>query len=229
MSAQILLPTNHRFKNLTGQKFGRLTVIGYAGRNRHRQSLWLCQCSCGSDAKAIVVGALTNGHSKSCGCWSRENSAAIGRKGVKHGHSANGQKTPEYTIHTNMLQRCENPQHNSYSQYGGRGIAVCDRWRDSFQAFLDDMGQRPSKDHSIDRIDVNGPYSPENCRWATRKEQGRNQRTNRILTYRGESRCMSEWAEVCGVSYRLLKMRMRYGWSVERALTEPVHSKRRAT
>ena len=128
-----------------------------------------------------------------------------------------------------MIRRCEAPRDISYPRYGGRGISVCDRWRASFQAFLDDMGERPSKSYQIERDDNDGNYMPENCRWATRKEQARNRRSQTILTFNGESLCVSEWAERMGVKRGQLQNRINLGWPVERILTEPIHRYTRKT
>jgi hypothetical protein len=122
-----------------------------------------------------------------------------------------------------MKDRCYNPNNKQFVDYGGRGIKVCDRWAipSGFQNFLEDMGRRPSSDHSLDRIDVNGDYCPENCRWATRKEQCRNKRSNKLLTWKGRTQCMSQWADDFAISYVCLKSRLRRGWSTEKALTTP--------
>lgn len=127
-----------------------------------------------------------------------------------------------------MLQRCFNPDAPEYRNYGARDITVCERWRNSFEAFYSDIGPRPTKNHSIERINNSGDYSPENCRWATQKEQSRNKRNNRFLTYKGETLSMVEWAERLGMSYSVLNNRMFYNWPIERALTEPVHPNSRS-
>lgn len=131
-------------------------------------------------------------------------------------------RKPEYNVWIGMLHRCANPKRYGYYRYGGRGIRVCERWQASFEDFLADMGPRPSPDHSIDRIDNDGHYEPGNCRWATDAEQRRNRSDNRVLCFRGESRCLTDWAAKLGltdstIQYRLDVMR----WSVDRALTEP--------
>jgi len=120
-----------------------------------------------------------------------------------------------------MIQRCHNQNDSRYSRYGGRGISVCERWRDSFEAFFKDMGRRPSPQHSIDRIDNEKGYSPENCRWASRKEQARNTRESRILTLGGKSMTIAEWAEVTGIPAHTIHSRLSRGQSVTDALTKP--------
>lgn len=129
--------------------------------------------------------------------------------------------TPEWEVWSSMRRRCYDQNAISYPRYGGRGIAVCDSWNNSFKSFFDDMGERPSKDHSIERIDNNRGYDPDNCRWATRVEQSRNRRSNRILTFNGESRCVMEWAEYLGVNNQALYRRLYKGWPVDRALSTP--------
>ena len=133
-----------------------------------------------------------------------------------------------YASWNGMVQRTTNPNDARFADYGGRGIRMCDRWRKSFEAFLADMGDRPTPEHSLDRIDVNGNYEPGNCRWATRKEQQRNQRGNVRLTHNGETLCIAEWAERLGIEYCVIETRLRRGWSVERALSKPRYSRAKA-
>jgi hypothetical protein len=128
--------------------------------------------------------------------------------------------SPEYGIWESMLRRCLNPKHKAFKDYGGRGITVCDRWRD-FSAFYADIGPRPSPRHSLERKDGNGNYEPTNCRWATKREQQRNTRRNVRLTFRGETRCLAEWADIMGLKRELVRGRIRLGWDAERALTTP--------
>ena len=132
-----------------------------------------------------------------------------------------GSKTREYIIWSQMRVRCRSSKHPYWHRYGGRGIAVCERWDQSFSAFLADKGKAPSRLHTLDRIDSNGNYSLENCRWATRREQARNTRANRLLTHLGETMSLAEWAERADMPYLRLRDRLRRGWTVERALTEP--------
>lgn len=135
-----------------------------------------------------------------------------------HGESSvNGKASPEYTAWATMKKRCQNPRDHNYKRYGGRGIVVCDRWLSSFTDFLEDMGHRPSKDHSLDRVDNNGAYEPQNCRWATRKEQVRNRACTRWVVYRGRRIPMAELAEQVGISRTKLRDRLDRGWDIERA------------
>lgn len=134
-----------------------------------------------------------------------------------HGRS----RTPEYRVWQQLRQRCQNPRDPSFANYGGRGIAVCERWSVSFQAFIDDMGERPSPRHSIDRIDNDGPYAPQNCRWTEMRVQLRNRRTNNRLTFRGRTQTVTDWAAELGIAAPTLDARLARGWSVEKALTTP--------
>ena len=200
----------NRAKDLEGMRFGRLLVIAYAGP---KPSKWLCRCDCGNEV-VLKIGAFSQG-TQSCGCLQRESAAQINRT---HGLA----KTPEHVVWCSMNERCTNTNHNRYHRYGGRGITVCDRWRNSFEAFLEDMGPKPSPRHTIERIDNDGHYEPGNVRWATKKEQARNRRTTRLLEIRGHSRSVAEWSEMHGVPHATILERLKRGWDAEQAVTTPV-------
>ncbi len=159
--------------DMLGAVHARLTVLRRAGSDRKRQATWLCRCDCGTEC--VAVGSeLRSGHKRSCGCLLRD---VAGQHSRTHGKS----RSDTYTSWVGMIQRCTNPSREKYPSYGGRGIRVCDRWL-SFETFLADMGPRPSRNVSIDRVDVDGDYEPANCRWATRSEQARNTRAAKAKT-----------------------------------------------
>lgn len=193
----------------TGSKFGRWTVLGKSERTNvdGERPYFSCRCDCGTVGEVHRSG-LTSGNSSSCGCLHRETV-------TKHGRS----QSDVYGIWGTMIYRCTNPNAHGYENYGGRGIRVCDRWARSFEAFLEDMGPRPSPKHTIDRIDNYGHYEPGNVRWATKKEQSRNTRRNHVLEHFGRSMTIAEWAEETGLSFTTITSRLDRGWDVDRALS----------
>lgn len=201
--------------DLSGLRFGRLTVIRVVGQAADTRWEWECRCDCGRTTKT-VRHRLFSGHTQSCGCLfheARSQSLGVFRK---HGLS----RTVEYATWNSMIQRCYNTANAYYSRYGGRGIRVCKRWL-KFENFLVDMGQRPSTRYSIDRIDNNGNYEPKNCRWATQREQQSNTCRSVRLTYNGITRCRAEWERVVGLGRGSLASRLKRGWDIERALITP--------
>jgi hypothetical protein len=152
-------------KDLTGQKFGLLTVLEFSHNDEKSRTFWIVSCDCGSPPKVIGGRHLTSGKIKSCGCY---------RKNLKKIHGLSS--TPEHVAWQNMIARCERPSHPEYYRYGGRGIKVCDEWRKRFDAFIDYIGPRPSKKHVLDRIDNNGNYEPDNVRWVTHSQSNTNRR-----------------------------------------------------
>lgn len=219
MTRAIVGPKKPQFLDLAGIRFGRLVAVERATLATSSGVMWRCTCDCG---KTVVVrtGALRRGATKSCGCLGAELSA---KRFLKHGNSRIGKRSAEYGIWRTMKTRCLNPNSPEWSRYGGRGITICDRWNHSFQAFLEDMGPRPSPAHSIDRFpDNDGNYEPSNCRWATSKQQGRNRRSTHMLSWNDETMCATDWAIKLGMRVGTLLMRLQYGWSVEEALTTPV-------
>lgn len=171
-----------------GQKFGLLTVVAFAGRDRAHRARWLCACDCGSMHEAGAYD-IKSGNTNSCGCWNRETSSQVGRANKKHGLTAN----PAYQAWRDMMRRCYDGGSDQFCNYGARGIRVCERWHD-VGSFYEDMGDRPSSRHSLDRLDVNEDYSKENCRWATPSQQARNKQLHKQLNWgieiRGESSYM---------------------------------------
>jgi hypothetical protein len=161
---------------MSGLRFGRLLVVSIDKLNKGKRIKWICQCDCGNET-SVDGSKLRAKETRSCGCLQREEqSKRISKANLKHGHNRKGNQSDTHKSWTAMIQRCTNPNYTDYMNYGGRGIAVCERWR-SFENFLVDMGERP-KEKSIDRIQVNGNYEPSNCRWATRSEQQKNKRNN---------------------------------------------------
>jgi len=201
-------------KDLSGQRFGRLLVTSYAGR-KNTSTFWNCLCDCGNSCQ-IDGCSLKRGFTRSCGCLAKETRIILK---TTHGFA----KHPLWNTYILMIKRCYNPKNPSYGSYGGRSITVCDRWRESFENFLADMGERPAG-CSLDRIDNDGPYSPDNCRWATTLQQNNNKRRNHRLTHDGETLTITEWANRLGISRKAILSRLRYEWSTERILTEPVKS-----
>jgi hypothetical protein len=206
--------------DLVGQKFGRLEVIKQVGKNKWGHTRWLCRCNCIDKSEIIVLNSnLKSGHTKSCGCVQKKEAS---KRFTIHGRSQNNKTYQSWEA---MIQRCNDPNARNYYLYGGRGIKVCKHWT-KFINFLNDIGERPTKNHSIDRINNNGNYCKENCRWATKKEQARNRRDNHYLTYNNRTQLLVEWSEETGIPINVLKGRIRRKWSVEKSLTTPVERKK---
>lgn len=202
------MPSDYRFQDITGMTFGRLFVKGYAGK-RNGQHSWNCVCACG-EQKEVYGGNIKRGLSRSCGCSQR-------RGNTQHGMS----RTPEYGIWKGIINRCYNKNEKAYPNYGGRGIEMCNEWRQSFMAFYEHIGERPSQDYTVDRIDNDGNYEPGNVRWATRKTQSRNTRRNRMIDVNGVMKSLVEWCEHYGVKPSMVCDRLSAGWCVKDALTKP--------
>lgn len=206
-----------RFVDLIGKRFGRLVVVKRQGK-QHSHVTWCCQCDCGMEV-VIASNHLRTGHTVSCGCARVESMAVTGRSNRTHGHTIGGVVTPEFRVWTAMHNRCMNTKAQDYARYGGRGIRICSRWM-FFAHFFTDMGPRPSGT-SIDRYpDQNGHYEPSNCRWATPKEQSRNQRSNIVLTLDGRTQCAAGWAEECGLKADTVRHRIARGDSPSMALRQ---------
>jgi len=205
-----------RTLDLTGQKYGLLTVVSKKGRSDglRPEHLWFCLCDCGNTA-IVRQNNLRSGHTKSCGCHMREVNKTL--------HTVHGmKKSSTYTTWCQMKARCYSPGSTAYKNYGAKGITVCARWRDSFENFLQDMGEKPSRAYSIERIDNGKGYLPDNCRWATVSEQNRNYSRNVVIEYAGRRQCLSDWADELGLSKATLRYRLKAGWKVSDAFYLPV-------
>jgi hypothetical protein len=200
-----------RAEDLSGKRFGRLTIISRAPdkicKGNRKRIMWVCKCDCGNIT--IKNGDnIRKGNTSSCGC-------------IKEKHSMSYSRL--YRIWHGMLERCNNKNHVYFDDYGGRGIDVCDDWKSDFRKFMDwSLSNGYSEKLTIDRIDNNKGYSPDNCKWSTMKEQRNNTRANRNLTYNGITMNVTQWAEMLGISRNTLFSRLRKGWNVEKALSTPV-------
>lgn len=194
---------------IKGARFGKLVAIEpvsgpTTGGATNSHTRWRCVCDCGGETTPLASNLL-NGQ-KTCGCYR-----------ITHG----GTHNPAYNSWWGIVDRCTNPDNKDYVRYGARGITVCDRWRDSFNAFLEDMGPRPGPGYSVDRIKNHIGYEPGNCRWATAGEQQNNRTNNRRFEFDGRSQTIAQWAREIGVSRQALRYRLDNGWTVEQALTIP--------
>jgi hypothetical protein len=197
---------------LRGDVVGRLRLI-YRGLSKRRRGLWLCQCRC-LTIKEVREDVLNAGTSRSCGCLSRELTSMRSKV-----HSESNPETPEHLAWRSMIQRCYSKRYPGYGKHGGRGIRVCEVWRNSYVAFLAHVGRRPTPQHTLDRYpDNNGNYEPGNVRWATPREQSRNMRSNRYITFNHQTMILKDWAATCGITISAMAFRLER-WSVERALT----------
>ncbi len=207
-------PTNPRFVHREGQVYGRLTVKEFWGRHpKYRnKTIWLCKCACGNETVVPTTG-LTSKQTRSCGCFRKE---ATSERRTTHGKST----SRAYRIWALMLVRCNCLTNPAYPDYGGRGIFVCKRW-EKFENFYADMGDAPMR-HSLDRTNNDGPYSPKNCRWATQERQCRNTRRTVMVTFRGRTQSLPDWADEIGLKQGTLRYRLSR-WPVEKALTDALH------
>lgn len=203
-------------RDISGMEFGKLKAIKCVGSDKHRHSKWLCKCDCGKET-IVLSDALVRGRQISCGCYGKK---VIGNRSRTHGKS----QTKLYSVWMGIKRRCLETSHSQYKHYGGRGITICDEWRDDFESFYEWSMRNGYEDClTIDRIDTNGNYEPSNCRWATIMEQNNNTRRNHIITFNGESHTIAEWSRITGISAKCIGRRInRDGWSVEQALTKKV-------
>ena len=201
-----------------GDQFGRWTVQSTHLKRRGgtNRKMSVCLCSCGK-TRHIPTYSLLSGRSKSCGCQRRNH--------VTHGATSGGAST-EYRSWQRMKQRCYDPNTTGYEAWGGRGITVCPLWRDSFESFLSDMGAKPKGRFSIERVDNDGNYEPDNCYWATARQQARNTRRNRLISFNNRTMNVVEWAEETGLCSQTIRGRLdRSGWSIHKTLTTPSRGK----
>jgi hypothetical protein len=209
-------PTSRRI-NPTGQRFDRLLVLSESHRTAKGAWYWVCRCDCGKETR-VQTQFLMSGRTKSCGC-----KRASGIHSIKHKLTG----TWVYYTYKGIFQRCYSPTNSSYANYGGRGIKMCDRWLrgdgslHGIQCFYADMGDKPSPNHSIERLDVNGDYSPENCVWIPQPDQAKNTRANRRVTAFGKTKILADWAREYGLSARMIQKRLVRGWVPERAISTP--------
>ena len=198
-----------------GSRFGRLIVTGWAYTSRTGNAMCNCRCDCGRE-KQVRATSLRKGYVASCGCLGDENrKKSYPKHGACCGVRRGGGRSGAYKSWTAMWQRCTNPNHFAHERYAPLG--VCEKWR-SFTSFLDDMGDRPAGT-SIDRIDNERGYEPGNCRWATHRQQQRNNQRTRRITANGQTKLLCEWAEETGIRAGTIRERLRAGWSPERAVS----------
>ncbi len=204
----------NRIKILTGQRFGRLLVIGFAGVSANSHAQWHCLCDCGNGL-TVEARILKGVRQLSCGCWKVECS----HLNIRHGEAGNGKESTEYRSYQSAKKRCNTPSAAHYADYGGRGIEF--RF-ESYEQFLEHIGRKPTPQHTIERLDVNGHYEIGNVKWATPAEQGLNKRNNRHLTALGKTLCESEWARQSGIAKGTIAARRRAKWCITCAVTIPV-------
>lgn len=197
---------------MIGRKFGRWSVISRSDVRTPEDTKWNCLCECGQ-LGAVAGKSLRVGNSQSCGCLALERRSA---NATTHGKS----KTSEYKSWLKMRERCLDPECPAYPDYGARGIRICDRWLDPTN-FLDDMGPKPTRGHTLERKDNSKGYQPDNCKWADRFEQANNKRNNRLITVNGASKTAPQWARLSGLSAKTIEARLKYGWTEEDAVLMP--------
>jgi len=203
--------------DITGQRFGRLTAISRLPKYRSDNlSYWKCRCDCGNE-RNVSLGNLRGGSTTSCGCFKNE---LFTKLLTKHGCTAHGKVTSEYRAWAAAKSRCHNENNRMYCWYGARGIRMCERWFNSFESFLSDMGTKP-KGMTLDRIDNDGNYEPSNCRWADYRTQNNNKKHNRRIRAFGEIMTAAQWARKFRLTSSIISNRIRWGWNAEEAITTP--------
>lgn len=203
-----------------GQRFGRLTVIEEAGRDKHRNVIWKCRCDCGNESYVTTADLKKT---KSCGCW---NIDAIIQRNTRHGASKRGSITKLYKVWAAVKQRCTNPKNKAYKNYGGRGIKLCDEWLEyePFEEWAFENGY--AEGLQLDRIDNNGSYSPDNCRFVSTLENSHNKRNNVWITIDGKTALAVDWAKEVGVDVEVIRKRLRKGWTPKEAVFAPLGTRR---
>lgn len=211
---------HHRAKDLTGQRFGRLTCISYAGSNGAK-SMWLARCDCGTE-KIFIASELKKGRTNSCGCLARELASKRLRTHGMSGH-------PAFWVWRSMNARCRLPSHQAWANYGGRGIVVCPEWQDSFEAFWKDMGPTYQPELWLDRVDNNGPYTRDNCRWATSAVQNANRRNNVFIETPWGRMIVEEASRKSGINVTTLLYRIDHDCPADRLFDAPDFANRFTT
>lgn len=203
--------------DLTEQRFGKLVAKKIVGKNSSGNYKWLCQCDCGNE-KIVLQSNLRAGNTVSCGCHRKEILL----------HKTHGENhTDLYGVWHGMMLRCHTKSYRAYKWYGARGIIVCDHWH-KYENFRDWANQNGyQKGLTIERINNNKGYSPDNCRWATTKEQQNNRRSNHLVTYNGETHNITQWGEITGLGFDTIARRLKNGWSIEDTLTKPKRIRKR--
>jgi hypothetical protein len=200
--------------DLTGQRFGRLVVQRIGPKTKPNQIYWICNCDCGNICE-VKGGNLKSGGTKSCGCINKE---ILRERSIKHGFDG----TPLGYVRSSMQQRCYNSTHKAYKNYGGRGITICDEWLNNSKSFFDwAIKSGYHEGLTLDRIDNDGNYCPENCRWATMKEQQNNRRNNHLYVVGDVGKTIGEWALALNISVHTLLKRLKMEWSEEKTFTTP--------
>lgn len=219
------------YKDITGKTFGRLHVIERTEKRTNGKGvIWLCECECGNVAY-VSAAMLLSGNTKSCGCLQRDVTI---QRSTKHGFAPDGNVERLYKTWQSMKQRCTNPKNTEYQNYGGRGITICEEWLNSYLKFREwayANGYNENAPHlqcTIDRIDNNKGYSPDNCRWVDMKTQSNNKSTNHYITYNNETHTLAEWERLTGISRSVITCRIKRGWSVEKTFTTPVRKIKKA-
>lgn len=212
-----------QFIDETGNKYGRLTILSFSNfkaESNGRRPYWNCQCECGETVQRSSH-SMKSGRTSSCGCLRREMTV---KRNTTHGQAVRKQQTDEYNTWCEIIKRTTNPKCSQYPDYGGRGIAMCPEWRNSFESFLAEVGKKPSKLHSINRINNEKSYEPGNCCWSTRAEQNRNKRNNVMITHDGVTMCAADWCEKTKIKVPTFHSRLNRGWSFKKTITTPVRA-----